>query len=60
MISMLNEVFAPTNPAIKPAKGPHLFNSIFFETGAMRTPTKLQNPTNCGWGGSFQSYLTHS
>ena len=19
-----------------------------FETGAMRTPTKLQNPTNCG------------
>ena len=32
----------------------------FFETGAMPTPTKSQNPTNCGWGGSFQSYLTHS
>ena len=34
--------------------------AVFFETGAMSTPTKSQNPTNCGWGGSFQSYLTHS
>ena len=34
--------------------------AVFFETGAMGTPTKLQNPTNCGWGSSFQSYLTHS
>ena len=33
--------------------------AVFFETGAMSTPTKSQNPTNCGWGGSFQSYLTH-
>ena len=24
------------------------------------TLAKSQNPTNCGWGGSFQSYLTHS
>ena len=36
------------------------FNSSFFETGAMLTPTKSQNGTNCGSGGSFQSYLTHS
>ena len=34
--------------------------AVFFETGAMPTPTKSQNLTNCGWGGSFQSYLTHS
>ena len=32
--------------------------AIFFETGAMSVPTKLQNPTICGWGDSFQSYLT--
>ena len=32
----------------------------FFETGAMPTPTKSQNPTICGWAGSFQSYLTHT
>ena len=38
-----------------------LLTAVFFlETGAMLTPTKLQNPTNCGWGCSFQSYLTHS
>ena len=29
-------------------------NSSFFETGALPTPTKSRNPTNCGWGGSFQ------
>ena len=34
--------------------------AVFFETGAMLTPTKSQNKTNCGSGGSFQSYLTHS
>ena len=34
--------------------------AVFFETGAMLTPTKSQNGTNCGSGGSFQSYLTHS
>ena len=34
--------------------------AVFFETGAMLTPTKSQNPTNCGWGCSFQSYWTHS
>ena len=42
----------------------YLFNNnltaVFFETGAMLTPTKSQNGTNCGSGGSFQSYLTHS
>ena len=27
--------------------------AVFFETDAMPTPT------NCGWGDSFQSYLTH-
>ena len=34
--------------------------AVFFETGAMLTPTKSQNGTNCGSGGLFQSYLTHS
>ena len=34
--------------------------AVVFETGAMPTPTKSQNPTICGWEGSFQSYLTHS
>ena len=34
--------------------------AVFFETGAMLTPTKSRNGTNCGSGGSFQSYLTHS
>ena len=29
--------------------------AVFFETGAMSTPTKSQNVTNCGSGGSFQS-----
>ena len=33
--------------------------AVFFETGAKTTPTKSRNPTNCGWGGLFQSYLTH-
>ena len=37
-----------------------VLNSSFFETGAMSTPTKSQNGTNCVSGGSFQSYLTHS
>ena len=35
-----------------------LLTAVFFETGAMSVPTKLQNPTICGWGDSFQSYLT--
>ena len=34
--------------------------AVFFETGAMPTLTKSRNPTKCGWGGSFQWYLTHS
>ena len=38
----------------------HVLTAVFFETGAMLTPTKSQNGTNCGSGGSFQSYLTHS
>ena len=29
--------------------------AVFFETGAMSTPTKLRNVTKCGSGGSFQS-----
>ena len=37
-----------------------VLTAVFFETGAMLTPTKSQNGTNCGSGGSFQSYLTHS
>ena len=27
--------------------------AVFFETGAMSTPTKSQNVTNCGSGGFF-------
>ena len=38
----------------------HYLTAVFFETGAMLTPTKSRNGTNCGSGGSFQSYLTHS
>ena len=38
----------------------NILTAVFFETGAMLTPTKSQNGTNCGSGGSFQSYLTHS
>ena len=34
--------------------------AVSFETGAMSTPTKSQNRTNCGWGGLFQSYLTYT
>ena len=32
-----------------------VLTAVFFETGAMSTPTKLRNVTNCGSGGSFQS-----
>ena len=34
--------------------------AVFFETGAMQVPTKSQNPTICGSGDPFHSYLTHS
>ena len=34
--------------------------AVFFETGAMPVPTKSRNPTICGWGDPFHSYLTHS
>ena len=34
--------------------------AVFFETGAMPVPTKSQNPTICGSGDPFHSYLTHS
>ena len=34
--------------------------AVIFETGEMPTPTRLQNPTICGWGGPFHSNLTHS
>ena len=37
-----------------------ILKSSFSETGAMPTPTKLWNPTVCGWGGPFHLYLTHS
>ena len=29
-------------------KGEDVLTALFFETGAMSTPTKSQNPTNCG------------
>ena len=41
-------------------KGFLYLTAVFFETGATLTPTKSRNGTNCGSGGSFQSYLTHS
>ena len=34
--------------------------AVLVETDAMPVSTKLQNPTICGWGGPFHSYLTHS
>ena len=34
--------------------------AVLVETGTMPVPTKSQNPTVCGWGGPFHSYLTHS
>ena len=37
-----------------------ILTAVSFETGAMPTPTKSQILTNCGSGGLFQSYLTHS
>ena len=33
--------------------------AVLVETGAMPVPTKSQNPTVCGCGGMFYSYLTH-
>ena len=34
--------------------------AVFFETGAMPVPSKWRNPTICGSGDPFHSYLTHS
>ena len=34
--------------------------AVLFETGAKSVTTKSRNPTICGWGGPFHSYLTHS
>ena len=34
--------------------------AVFFETGAMPVPTKSRNPTLCGSGDPFHSYLAHS
>ena len=47
------------SPSLTPMWSYHL-TAVFFETGAMLTPTKSQNGTNYGSGGSFQSYLTSS
>ena len=60
---MSNEVFFTTCKKRKQKYNQVLVNhltAVFFETGAMLTPTKSQNGTDCGSGGSFQSYLTHS
>ena len=35
--------------------GSKYLTAVFFETGAMSTPTKSRNVTNCGSGGLFQS-----
>ena len=37
-----------------------LLTAVFFETGAMPVPTKSLNPTICGSGDPFHSYLAHS
>ena len=37
----------------------YVLTAVFFETGAMPVPTKLGNPTICGSGDPFHSYLTH-
>ena len=34
--------------------------AVFFETGAMPVPTKWRNPTICGSGDPFHSYLAKS
>ena len=34
--------------------------AVFFETGAMPVPTKSRNPTICGSGDPFHSYLAQS
>ena len=31
--------------------------AVLFETSAKSVPTKSQNPTICGWGGPFHSYV---
>ena len=36
----------------------YALTAVLVETGAMPVPTKSQNPTVCGWGGPFYSYLT--
>ena len=41
-----------------PSYKKHSLTAVFFETGAMSVPTKSRNPTICGWGDLFQSYLT--
>ena len=37
-----------------------LLTAVFFETGAMPVPTKSRNPTICGSGDPFHSYLAQS
>ena len=34
--------------------------AVLVETGAMPVPTKSRNPTICGSGDPFHSYLAHS
>ena len=45
---------------IRPSNPSSALTAVFFETGAMPVPTKLRNPTICGSGDPFHSYLTHS
>ena len=50
--------FQLPHPILSPALATNKklpLTAVFFETGAMSTPTKSQNVTNCGSGGLFQS-----
>ena len=44
----------------RPVVGKMTLTAVFFETGAMPVPTKSLNPTICGSGDPFHSYLAHS
>ena len=58
---MLWDHNAQTVVLLSPLEDPvSSLTAVFFETGAMPVPTKLQNPTICGSGDPFHSYLTNS
>ena len=63
MMSLVEQKLSVKMPSKEPVNlgvAQNYLTAVFFETGAMLTPTKSENGTNCGSGGLFQSYLTHS